>query len=253
MVVLIFLSGVLICFVHPERKFVFVNKYLNWTSAQTYCRESFTDLVTVQDEQENQKLMELAEDLNECVWIGLRHTLHNWKWSKGVPSRSYDQNDDIWADGQPDNDGGGEHCAGISVTSLKGFNDKECTTALPFICFDDKAVLKYIIVEELETWDDAQIYCRTTHDDLATVTKETLLLLVSQLMLTGQREAWIGLYRDPWSSWSDSTSTSFNKWETDPTIHPTDDSCGCLKADTGLWQDISCDTGNQFFCYQGRV
>uniref|UniRef100_A0A3B4ASL1 C-type lectin domain-containing protein n=1 Tax=Periophthalmus magnuspinnatus TaxID=409849 RepID=A0A3B4ASL1_9GOBI len=125
---------ILLHFAHSEREFIPVNKYLDWTSAQTYCRDKYTDLVTVYDEQDNQKLMAVAGNMNECFWIGLRHNFDNWRWSMGVPSRFYDKSDDIWADGEPNNWGGIEHCGVISTYSSTGIWDRECTASLYFVC-----------------------------------------------------------------------------------------------------------------------
>ncbi|XP_072304528.1 uncharacterized protein [Eucyclogobius newberryi] len=176
--------------------------------------------------------MAVAEKEFDCIWIGLRHKLHTWRWSMGVPSLSYDEKDDIWADGQPNNYNGAQHCATI-MTTTGGSYDRS--------------------FEQLKTWSEAQAYCRTHHDDLASVTSEAVLLdLEARLISAGVYWAWTGLYRDPWSTWSDSTNTSFDNWGTRPTIYPTDDHCGCLKPDTGKWEERYCTAGCKFFCYDVR-
>ncbi|XP_072304529.1 putative C-type lectin domain family 20 member A [Eucyclogobius newberryi] len=213
---ILFILSILIHFARTGREFVVVDQYLDWTQAQTYCRDKYTDLVTVHNQQDNQKLMAVAANNLDCIWIGLRHKLHTWRWSMGVPSLSYDEKDDIWAD---------EH-----------------------------ANEKYLLVEQLKTWSEAQAYCRTHHDDLASVTSEAVLLdLEAMLTSAGVYWAWTGLYRDPWSTWSDSTNTSFDNWGTRPTIYPTDDHCGCLKPDTGKWEERYCTAGCKFFCYGGKI
>ncbi|XP_067381282.1 C-type mannose receptor 2-like [Channa argus] len=49
--------------------FVFVNKAMNWSSAQGYCREKFTDLVTVRNRAENLNIQNLMQ--SNYAWIGL--------------------------------------------------------------------------------------------------------------------------------------------------------------------------------------
>uniref|UniRef100_A0A3B4AUJ9 C-type lectin domain-containing protein n=1 Tax=Periophthalmus magnuspinnatus TaxID=409849 RepID=A0A3B4AUJ9_9GOBI len=107
-------------------------------------------------------------------------------------------------------------------------------------------------VNQNKTWTDAQTYCRTQYDDLASVTSQEVLLdLLNQMTFLGQLWAWIGLYRDPWTTWSDSTNTSFYNWGTEPPIYNTDDHCGCLTAATGEWHVTPCSGTYKFLCYGG--
>ncbi|KAK7898418.1 hypothetical protein WMY93_019271 [Mugilogobius chulae] len=205
-------TGILIPLACAERPFTFVNKHLNWTLAQAFCRERCTDLVTVSDQQENQKLMELAEDLNECIWIGIRQNSDNWRWSSGAPPSSLSKHDKIWA----------------------------------------MAYGKYILEKTSMTWENAQDYCRTKQaGDLASIHQSgDLGTLISMLPFTiPLTSAWIGLYRDPWSSWSDNTNTNFYNWESEPPVYPADDRCGCLSADSGKWHEELCSGSKRFICY----
>lgn len=52
---------------------------MDWLSAQSYCRATYTDLARVQNQQENDLLQALVT--NQQVWIGL--TRMSWRWSDG--------------------------------------------------------------------------------------------------------------------------------------------------------------------------
>ncbi|KAF0031997.1 hypothetical protein F2P81_016552 [Scophthalmus maximus] len=68
--------------------FDYVNEYMNWSDAQNYCREHFTDLATVRNDTENLKIHKLLTE-NKDSWIGLFRDPHFY-WSDGsVFSFSY--------------------------------------------------------------------------------------------------------------------------------------------------------------------
>uniref|UniRef100_A0A3B4AL22 C-type lectin domain-containing protein n=1 Tax=Periophthalmus magnuspinnatus TaxID=409849 RepID=A0A3B4AL22_9GOBI len=103
------------------------------------------------------------------------------------------------------------------------------------------------------TWFSARSYCRTNHDDLASIKTDEELPNRSAIMNgAGAYFAWIGLYRDPWTSWSDRTSTNFYNWETQPNIFHTYN-CGCVTADTGKWHKMDCGTSKPFFLQQYKI
>ncbi|KAK7898421.1 hypothetical protein WMY93_019274 [Mugilogobius chulae] len=96
----------------------------------------------------------------------------------------------------------------------------------------------------------------TQYDDLASVTSDTERLdLLALLEATGKQWAWTGLYREPWNTWSDSsTDTSFYNWETQSNtdIYSTDDQCGCVAVPTGTWKVFPCSSSYKFFCYTDK-
>ncbi|KAJ0003167.1 hypothetical protein NQD34_008265 [Periophthalmus magnuspinnatus] len=145
---LFILLSMFLCFAHTERQFVFVDTPMDWTSAQTYCRQKYTDLVTVYDDQENQELTELAPNTNMNIWIGLRHKVNKWRWSMGDPPLSDNKYETIWAVTQPDNRQGKQHCVTVSVATNVGDGvfDRDCVNPYSFICFDASATEKFILI-----------------------------------------------------------------------------------------------------------
>ncbi|RVE66315.1 hypothetical protein OJAV_G00106110 [Oryzias javanicus] len=85
------------------------------------------------------------------------------------------------------------------------------------------------------------------YTDLARVNSEAENTELYNLL---PRNAWIGLYRRPWSAWSDHTPTNFTNWEAsqlggfDPTLF----SCGAINTTTGLWFNVNCEEKHNFFC-----
>ncbi|XP_028842232.1 L-selectin-like [Denticeps clupeoides] len=94
----------------------------NWKQAQTYCRQQYTDLVSLRNSTEN-SYASLAVGGN-TAWIGMYKG--SWTWS--------DQNNLIfqnWGSGQPDNTYG---CGGIYY-SQSIWQDMPCDWKIPFVCY----------------------------------------------------------------------------------------------------------------------
>ena len=112
--------------VNASARYVFVDQYMNWTEAQRYCREYYTDLVSVRNETENQKLRSLV-NYYYAAWIGLYRT-RSWS-DKSNSSFSY------WKAGQPDNAGQSEYCTAVSFNDSGQWTDENCGQTLPFLCY----------------------------------------------------------------------------------------------------------------------
>uniref|UniRef100_A0A8D0A1P2 C-type lectin domain-containing protein n=1 Tax=Sander lucioperca TaxID=283035 RepID=A0A8D0A1P2_SANLU len=106
--------------------FVFINTSMTWTEAQSYCRAHYTDLVSVRNMAENQKVQEVAGGKWTWAWIGLfRDT---WKWSDGSTSSF-----SFWKNGQPDNKK--ETCVAADFSQSGTWEDWSCDMERAFICY----------------------------------------------------------------------------------------------------------------------
>ncbi|XP_063050176.1 snaclec subunit B-like [Engraulis encrasicolus] len=70
----------------PRHQYHLVSERKSWTDAQSYCRGTFTDLASVESQEDMDRLTQLARDRGDDteVWIGLRgdmDDLDSWKWS----------------------------------------------------------------------------------------------------------------------------------------------------------------------------
>uniref|UniRef100_A0A3B4CL23 C-type lectin domain-containing protein n=1 Tax=Pygocentrus nattereri TaxID=42514 RepID=A0A3B4CL23_PYGNA len=68
---------------------------MSWYEAQRYCRKSYTDLVSIRDQNQNEAVKTSAMTRNTSFWIGL--LCDDWEWTDG--GRSAYRN---WATGQPE-------------------------------------------------------------------------------------------------------------------------------------------------------
>ncbi|XP_078025869.1 lymphocyte antigen 75-like [Epinephelus lanceolatus] len=110
--------------------FILITKSMTWTEAQSHCRVNYTDLTSVRNMTENQKVQELIP-AGERVWIGLFRD--SWKWSDGSNSSFR-----YWVHGQPDNHGGTEHCVVHNFVYSGQWGDVSCAVRRAFICYSTR-------------------------------------------------------------------------------------------------------------------
>ncbi|XP_048048556.1 macrophage mannose receptor 1-like isoform X2 [Megalobrama amblycephala] len=166
-----------------QRQYHFINVPKNWTEAQSYCREKYTDLATVDNMKDMNELRKNANGGH--VWIGLFRVGVPWQWSD--QSNSTFRN---WDSGQPDNYGGYEKCAEIYPNTGR-WNDNSCNSQFSFMCHEDKLIL----IKENLTWPEALRYCRQNHVDLVSVHSEEIQRRVMNVVKQASTEAvWLGLH-----------------------------------------------------------
>ncbi|XP_042348166.1 macrophage mannose receptor 1-like [Plectropomus leopardus] len=109
--------------------FVFINTTMNWTEAQSYCRQHHTDLASVRNLAENQQVQQLMTAAGESdVWIGLFRD--SWKWSDGGNSSFR-----YWRQSQPDNRESKEFCVAANFNQSGNWEDWNCDYKRAFICY----------------------------------------------------------------------------------------------------------------------
>uniref|UniRef100_A0A669DN07 C-type lectin domain-containing protein n=1 Tax=Oreochromis niloticus TaxID=8128 RepID=A0A669DN07_ORENI len=226
---------------------------MNWTEAQSYCREHFTDLVTVYNSDINQLLRSMAPNLEDWVWLGLYNDRYSWKWSMEGKHFYVGSTHEflIWANGQPDCVNANEYC--VALQGQTQMDDRPCGDSYPFLCYNAKNT-SYILVKESRSWSAAQSYCRTYHTDLTSIrSKEEKSNITLTLNGSGVQYVWIGLYRDPWSSWSDNTTSTFTNWWIGQPDNGNSEYCGPMHLMSGEWADGSCTSKHFLFCFRGEV
>ncbi|XP_070978460.1 C-type lectin lectoxin-Phi1-like, partial [Oncorhynchus clarkii lewisi] len=182
----------------------------NWTEAQRYCREKYTDLATVSNMEDMNRLNHLTIDSGYvgAVWIGLKKGQYSrWQWSLAdidYYSEGQTQFSEFWDQNQPDNLN--EDC-GVMENSGK-WHDYFCTTQHFPVCYDGTKppAGRFLMVQQLMTWREAQLYCRKHHTDLASVRNQTENKEICNV--AGRSNVWIGLFKDTWT-WSDQSNSSF--------------------------------------------
>ncbi|NP_001020650.1 uncharacterized protein LOC555551 isoform 2 precursor [Danio rerio] len=165
-----------------QRQYHFINENKNWTEAQRYCREKYTDLATVDNMND---LIQLKKSANnegvQNIWIGLQRTgVYKWYWSSGDPALFLN-----WASGEP---AGSEECAvmrnGQWIVWL-------CSNVSFFICNNNKL----IVIQQNLSWSEALRYCRQNHVDLVSVQSVEMQRRVMNVVKLASTEAvWLGLH-----------------------------------------------------------
>ncbi|XP_073692848.1 macrophage mannose receptor 1-like [Garra rufa] len=245
MLLLIALCSVSEC---VQRQYHFINEEKNWTEAQRYCREKYTDLATVDnmnDMNEINNVIKLKENVNtqnyKLVWIGLEwRSDYKWHWSSGEPALYRN-----WAAGQPH--ANGQECA---MKKNGQWHDAKCNNSLFFICTNTGL----IFVNQTMEWRDAQSYCRQNHIDLVSVRNQNENQQVEKILNDSHiSDVWIGLFRDSWQ-WSDQSDSSFRYWyRNEPSHAGRGENCAGIKHDgEGQWHDISCSSLKSFVCHEDK-
>uniref|UniRef100_A0A8C9XNE2 C-type lectin domain-containing protein n=1 Tax=Sander lucioperca TaxID=283035 RepID=A0A8C9XNE2_SANLU len=133
MEVVCYAASTLLCapFSGSDVTFVFINTTsMTWTAAQSYCRDHYTDLASVRNMTENQKIQEVIVGGN-LAWIGLFRD--SWKWSNGSNSSF-----SFWKNGQPDNKNGNEACVAADFSQSGTWEDWPCDMERAFICYEQQ-------------------------------------------------------------------------------------------------------------------
>lgn len=110
--------------------FVYIDNLMTWTEAQTYCRLHYTDLASVRNMPENQKIDELVP-AGVKVWIGLFRD--SWKWTNGSNSSL-----GYWTIIEPNNLMGHESCVAANFLLNAKWEDWTCDSMKEFVCYIGK-------------------------------------------------------------------------------------------------------------------
>ncbi|KAL6481097.1 hypothetical protein MHYP_G00091770 [Metynnis hypsauchen] len=262
MAVVLLFSAVCGVFAYVPHRYHFVNESKTWTEAQSYCRQTYTDLASINNMEEMKDLSATlkAKD-GSPIWIGLeKGNTGKWLWS--LAERNFYSEKDAyrnWSPGEPNNNGGKEFC----VTMMKSdgtWNDVECSIQFPFMCYDEKKTNteRYIIINNKMTWPEAQSYCRNDYTDLVSVRNQTENQQIYTAAQTFQDAyLWIGLFNDAWK-WSDQSTSLFRYWAPNqPDYHGGNENCAAVSMTTqdavGRWYDVTCEEKIPFVCRENKL
>ncbi|XP_054914479.1 lymphocyte antigen 75-like [Poeciliopsis prolifica] len=228
----------------------FVNQSLNWTEAQSYCRQTHTDLASVLSSEEKNRFMSTLSSAGHSadIWIGLFDEI-DWRWSDGFTGSGADYRHWDTSRYEPTFHYSVEFC--VMFTYYGEWYDVSCSQNRPFVCYKgSQLVPEFVFVNLPTSWSSAQTYCRNNFIDLATIKNDADNKRV-QNQLPGSYYPWIGLYRDPNFNWSDGSSVEFTSW--DSVMNPLGSKtviCGVTSsARSGNWKFLPCETKLPFVCY----
>lgn len=112
---------------------------MTWAEALRYCREKYTDLASVHNEEELNKLKTTASRYYKGhVWLGLYDNIDSWKWSLEEEGYYGDGEAEfgMWNSGKPNNKGGYENCVQMEDNGF--WSDVVCETHQKFVCYNGK-------------------------------------------------------------------------------------------------------------------
>uniref|UniRef100_A0A3Q3F2V2 C-type lectin domain-containing protein n=1 Tax=Labrus bergylta TaxID=56723 RepID=A0A3Q3F2V2_9LABR len=105
------------------REFHYIDLKLNWTDAQQYCREKYTDLATIESMADNNRLKGKEPSI---TWIGLHDDPLSWKGIGGNERNSWrwsstgeftERDNHNWRQSEPNSLYGQENCVNICLNS----------------------------------------------------------------------------------------------------------------------------------------
>ncbi|KAM3617240.1 uncharacterized protein V6R79_003768 [Siganus canaliculatus] len=230
------------------RQYHLIQNQVTWTEAQSYCRENYMDLVTINSMEDMEVLNNMTGSSGaSIVWIGLYDDVDSWRWS--LTDVTFYKPGEVdfraWDNGQPNNSMSEEYC--VTINDEGRWHDDSCVVLLPAICINETG---FVFVSTGMNWTEAQSYCRDHHTDLASVRNMEENNEVMKLVPAGQT-AWIGLFRDSWK-WSDGSSLTFTYWVQGEPNNNRGFQENCVMTNfhkSGRWQDWPCDTKAAFICY----
>ncbi|XP_056270410.1 L-selectin-like isoform X2 [Pseudoliparis swirei] len=113
---------------------------MNWTEARKWCQRTYTDMVVIQNQRENDYLVSLLPNRNMSpyFWIGITKNQKNetWTW---IGNNSTWIGEQSWAANEPNNNHIKDFCVEIYVNTgvNRGkWNDEKCTNLKSPVCYE---------------------------------------------------------------------------------------------------------------------
>uniref|UniRef100_A0A674DR55 C-type lectin domain-containing protein n=1 Tax=Salmo trutta TaxID=8032 RepID=A0A674DR55_SALTR len=276
------IKWIFLCYSAITQYYSLVLKEKNWTNAQEYCRQHYTNLSIIHTEEDWKAIQYALSNFRGDVWIGLNGigSVQTQKWS--------------WSDGEDlmflNWDGGfgsvlNIHCA-VSVSSR--FRQQLCNTPLPYMCqygmgspFQSLKLLLfplqitgfrhdngvtdkvYELITEPKNQEEAVKACNHQQGELASICNQkeqdadvTQLLANVELACGG---VWIGLERSIfewnapwlWTSGDVDMVVKYSEWHSCFPLNPINYHCGkMVRVGNGelKWLDASCHQELPFIC-----
>lgn len=116
-------------------KYYLIESVKTWPMAQSYCRTFYTDLATVESNNDWARINKEGASKGDpkTSWIGLYNDYQSWRWSVNeLPLKN--QTFTSWYYLQPDNNGGVESCGLVNPAGF--WWDEPCTRLRSFICYN---------------------------------------------------------------------------------------------------------------------
>uniref|UniRef100_A0A8C5EGW2 C-type lectin domain-containing protein n=1 Tax=Gouania willdenowi TaxID=441366 RepID=A0A8C5EGW2_GOUWI len=112
-----------------------------WTEAQTYCRQTYADLATIENKEQNDQLLDTITSAGQSseVWMGLYSTI-DWRWSDGFSGVGANYRN--WGHGHPNFHSAAEFC----VLVINVWYDVLCSDKARFVCYNGENMKNQIFI-----------------------------------------------------------------------------------------------------------
>lgn len=229
-----------------RRKNFYVNAMLSWDDAQTYCRNNYVDMSTIDSQEAADDLQtDVGQNLIQMHWIGLsqaRNETFFTKWSDGTPFRF-----SLWGNLQPFYPDP-HRCVYASNNKWTAYG---CFSMFPFNCYVWDSEL--IVVREMKTWEEALMHCRTFYTDLVSLETETDLFQVTKKSFKNDTSSfWTGL-RNIDGKWFWVNRNSLGNFIQLPSCTPRPSGCGARNIQANVWENRDCNEKKNFICYKKPI
>ncbi|XP_049334383.1 macrophage mannose receptor 1-like [Astyanax mexicanus] len=217
-----------------------------WYEAQSYCKNRFTDLVSIRDQEQNEKVRKEGMKSSTLFWIGLLRD--DWQWADG--GRSAYRN---WGAGEPRPSTTTSDCTQLKNGTWQAVTCSSKVDAV--MCYratESRNRTFHLLVKNMNQ-SEARAACRENYTDLATVHNDIENAeLINQIntsdKLSENSKVWIGLQRSNYSfKWSNGDNDNKLKnlfgscWKMP--------CCAAMMADAS-WDNITCTETRNFMCYK---
>ncbi|XP_069050189.1 L-selectin-like isoform X1 [Lepisosteus oculatus] len=110
---------------------------MNWTVARNWCKTEYTDMVAIQNQEENLYLNQTLDKRPNYYWLGIRKLNDTWTWV-GTQKTLINEFSN-WASNEPNNrQGEGEDCVEIYIKRESDggkWNDDPCSNSKFALCY----------------------------------------------------------------------------------------------------------------------
>ncbi|MGH0181010.1 UNVERIFIED_CONTAM: hypothetical protein FKN15_005023 [Acipenser sinensis] len=247
-----------------------------WPEAWQYCRDHYTDLVSLTSLAAQNRVSELVRNSTASrFWIGLHRTVvyDNWYWvadpQNTTTVQSDSQNSPTTGPAASQTQDGGEQS---QLPSTMGSTSRASSPwhSISWLSGTSPAVTVTPVPEELHlisdsmVWPEAWQYCRDHYTDLVSLTSLAAQNRVSELVRNSTASRfWIGLHRTVlydnwyWVAGKDKRAPlNYTNWAPGEPNNPYYEHCGeMVLGEDGRaeWNDLCCYEQLPFICFKGNL
>ncbi|XP_046706984.1 macrophage mannose receptor 1-like [Silurus meridionalis] len=193
--ILLFLAGLFALALGASRQFYVVKENKKWDEAQKWCRENYTDLATIESEEEMNALKKALKTTSGHFWIGLKQdnssssvvfNNRSWVWSDNTRV-SYKN----WKDDEPNNNGINNAVEIWAESTGYIWNDAKNSYPQSFVCYKKRPPIT--VIAQNKKWQEALRFCRQNHVDLLYIYSKEMQNWVEYATQNVTTDVWIGL------------------------------------------------------------